>query len=281
MPNATQRLILSLQTTIHLMVAIPTPSVGPRAEDGCHLPDNRADFFEQSLMHRTMNADESILRDFLDKTLWASSLSASQRGRVIAEMTIRTVPAGGFACRKAEPVDHWIGVMQGLLKMSSVSPEGKTVTFTGMGSGGWFGEGSLLKTELRRYDVVALRASRLAYMPRETFTALLDDSIGFNRFLLTHLNERLGLFISLVEYDRMLDTDTRVARCLAAMFNPVLCPGSGLQLQISQEEIGYLCGTSRQRANQALQVLEKRGLLRVDYGGITILNLAGLREFDA
>lgn len=228
-----------------------------------------------------MTADDPTIREFLDKTLWASALTAAQRLRVVDEMTVRVIPAGGFACRKAEPVDHWIGVMQGLLKMSSASPEGKTVTFTGMGSGGWFGEGSLLKTELRRYDVVALRESRLAYMPRETFAALLDNSIGFNRFLLTHLNERLGLFISLVEYDRMLDTDTRVARCLAAMFNPILSPGSGLQLQISQEEIGYLCGTSRQRANQALQVLEKRGLLQVDYGGITIRNLAGLREFDA
>ncbi|MDP9109495.1 MAG: cyclic nucleotide-binding domain-containing protein, partial [Pseudomonadota bacterium] len=134
-----------------------------------------------------MIATDSVLRDFLDKTLWASSLTAAQRQRVLADLSLRVVPAGGYACRKAEPVDHWIGVLEGLLKMSSVSPEGKTVSFTGLASGGWFGEGSLLKTELRRYDVVALRDSTLAYMPRETFTALLDDSIGFNRFLLTHL----------------------------------------------------------------------------------------------
>ena len=77
----------------------------------------------------------------------------------------------------------------------------------------------------------------------------------------------------------MLDIDTRVARCLAALFNPYLNPGIGPQLQISQEEIGYLSGTSRQRANQALQVLEKEGVLKLDYGGITILDLDGLRRF--
>ncbi|GAA4021175.1 Crp/Fnr family transcriptional regulator [Actimicrobium antarcticum] len=226
-----------------------------------------------------MITEPCTIAAFLDRTLWAPSLTPQQRERVGNELSERVVPAGGFGCRKAEPVDHWIGVMSGLLKMSSVSPEGKTVTFTGMGPGGWFGEGSLLKTETRKYDVVALRESRLAYMPRATFTWLLDTSIAFNRFLLMQLNERLGLFISLVEYDRMLDPDMRVARCLAALFNPYLNPHSGLQLQISQEEIGYLCGTSRQRANQALQVLEKDGLLSVDYGGITILNLAGLRVF--
>jgi hypothetical protein len=77
----------------------------------------------------------------------------------------------------------------------------------------------------------------------------------------------------------MLDTDARVARCLGALFNPYFNPGRQRTLQISQEEIGYLCSTSRQRANQALQVLEKAGLLRVDYGSITILDVDGLRSF--
>lgn len=222
------------------------------------------------------------LKDLLlRQTMWAKSLTSEQMARVVAEMIERFIPAGGYACRKGDPVDYWIGVTEGLLKMSSVSPEGKTVTFTGMLTGGWFGEGSLLKTEARKYDVVALRDSHLAYMPRATFNWLLDNSIPFNRFLLMQLNERLGLFISLVEYGRMLDTDARVARCLAALFNPYLNPGFGRQLQISQEEIGNLCSMSRQRANQALQVLEKEGLLKVDYGSITILDLDGLRRFHA
>ncbi len=217
----------------------------------------------------------------LHQALWARLLTAEQMTRVEAEVVERFVPAGGYVCRKGDPVDHWIGVVDGLLKMSSVSPEGKTVTFTGLLTGGWFGEGSVLKTEPRRYDVIALRDSRLAFMPRATFNWLLDNSIPFNRFLLLQLNERLGVFISLVEYDRMLDTDARVARCLAALFNPYLNPSKQRLLQISQEEVGYLCSTSRQRANQALQVLEKAGLLRVDYGSITILDLDGLRAFDA
>lgn len=224
---------------------------------------------------------QTSLKAMLCQTIWGKGLTDAQLERVEAEMIERSVTAGAYVCRKGDPVDHWIGVTDGLLKMSSMSPEGKTVTFTGLLTGGWFGEGSLLKTEARKYDVVALRDSRLALMPRATFNWLLDNSIPFNRFLLMQLNERLGLFISLVEYDRMLDTDARVARCLAALFNPYLNPGYGSRLQISQEEIGYLCSTSRQRANQALQVLEKEGLLKIEYGSITILDLNGLRQFHA
>lgn len=228
-----------------------------------------------------MSTPKTSIQQMLDKTVWARALDPAQRARVEAELVERTVPAGAYVVRKGEPVEHWIGVDEGLLKMSSVSPAGKTVTFTGMLSGGWFGEGSLLKTETRKYDVVALRESRLGFMPRATFQWLIDNSLSFNHFLLRQLNERLAFFISVVEYDRMLEPDARVACCLAALFNPYLNPASGRELQLSQEEIGYLCGTSRQRANQALQVLEKAGLLKVDYGGITILDLDGLRRFHA
>jgi CRP-like cAMP-binding protein len=221
------------------------------------------------------------MQRMLDKTMWARTLNPDQLARVEAELVQRTVPAGAYVCRKGESVEHWTGVDEGLLKMSSVSPEGKTVTFSGLLAGGWFGEGSLLKTETRKYDVVALRESRVGFMPRATFQWLLDNSISFNHFLLRQLNERLAFFISVVEYDRMLEPDARVACCLAALFNPYLNPASGRELQISQEEIGYLCGTSRQRANQALQLLEKAGLLKLDYGGITILDLDGLRRFRA
>jgi CRP-like cAMP-binding protein len=197
----------------------------------------------------------------------------------VSETIARDVPAGGYVCRKGEAVDSWIGVIDGLVKMTSLGHDGRTTTLTGVPTGGWFGEGSLLKPEPRRYDVLALRDSRIAYMPRATFMRLLDTNIGFTRFLLEQLNERLGQFIGLVETERMLRPDARVARCLGALFNPVLYPGMPTRIAISQEEIGFLAGVSRQRVNQALRALVEAGLIRLDYGGVTILDLAGLQRF--
>jgi CRP/FNR family transcriptional regulator, cyclic AMP receptor protein len=211
---------------------------------------------------------------------WARALAPADFARVEAETKTRVCPAGTLVCRKGEAVEAWIGVVDGLVKMANVSPDGKPTSFVGVGSGGWFGEGSLLKDEPRRYDIVALRDSTIASMPRATFMWLLDTSMPFNRFLLTQLNERLGQFIGMVEHDRLLGPDARLARCLASMFNPHLYPGIGPALPISQEELAQLAGLSRQRANQALQRLEQAGLLRIDYGGITVIDLPGLRAFD-
>jgi len=210
---------------------------------------------------------------------WARELSAEQFQQINEGIVVRTIPTGGFVCMKGETVEYWMGVVDGLVKMASIWSTGKITSFTGLSAGGWFGEGSLLKNEARRYDVIALRESRVAYMNRSTFQWLCDNSIPFNRFLIVQLNERLSQFIGMVEYERLLDPDARLARCLASLFNPVLYPESNLELKISQEEIGLLAGISRQRVNRALRKLEEAGLLHIDYGSITILDLAGLRCF--
>ncbi len=220
------------------------------------------------------------LADMLRAAPWARELPPELRARIDADTVVRACPAGSLVCRRGEPVEHWVGVVDGLVKMANVSADGKPTSFTGIPSGGWFGEGSLLKDEPRRYDIVALRDSQIAYMPRATFMRLLDTSVAVNRYLLVQLNERLGQFIAMVEHDRLLGPDARLARGLAALFNPHLYPGIGPTLPISQQEIGQLVGLSRQRVNQALKRLERDGLLRVEYGAVTVTDLAGLRRFE-
>ena len=218
-------------------------------------------------------------RRMLAASAWANALPSPEFDRVVAETVVRACPAGGLVCRKGETVDHWVGVVEGLVKMANVSVEGKPMSFTGIGTGGWFGEGSLLKDEPRRYDIVALRESQIAYMPRGTFARLLDTNFAFNRFLIVQLNERLGQFIAMIEHDRLRGPEARLARSLAGLFNPVLYPGIGSSLPVSQEELGQLVGLSRQRVNQALKCLENEGLLRVEYGSVSVLDLARLRTY--
>ena len=217
--------------------------------------------------------------ELLRTSVWGPSLTTEEMTKALAGTFERSFAPGAFICMKGEPVDYWMGIIDGLGKMASHWTTGKTTSLTGISTGGWFGEGSLLKEEPRRYDVMAIRETRVAFMSRSIFLWLLDHSIPFNRHMISQLNERLGLFVGMLENERMLDTDARIARGLAALFNPVLYPGTNRLLQISQEELGYLAGVSRQRANQALKVLEDAGLVRSEYGGINILDLDGLRSF--
>jgi len=217
----------------------------------------------------------------LDAIPWLKLLDAGQREQAVMTLEVADAQPGERLCRIGRPATFWFGVVDGLLKMSNDDSTGQAVTFTGIPPGGWFGEGTLLKRESYRYNIQALRPSVVAGLPIESFHALLDGSIAFNRFVLDQLNERLGQFIGARETDRIHDPDVRVARNLAALFHPTLYPGVGSWLRITQQELGYLVGLSRQRVNQALHRLAEARLIRIEYGGLRVLDLAGLRRFQA
>jgi CRP-like cAMP-binding protein len=209
---------------------------------------------------------------------WLAQLLPAERERAVEELRVGDAQAGDYVCRIGRPITYWFGVVEGLLKMSSDSADGQTMTFTGVPPGGWFGEGTALKREVYRYNIQALRKSVVAGLPVDTFHWLLDHSIGFNRFVMNQLNERLGQFIAAREIDRLNTPELRVARNLASLFNPVLYPGVGEVLRITQQELAYLVGLSRQRVNEALSTLQARGLIRIEYGGLRVLSLSGLRS---
>ncbi len=211
---------------------------------------------------------------------WLSVLAPDDRREAAAALMVGNAEPGERVCRTGAPSNFWFGVVDGLLKMSNVSAEGNQITYTGIPPGAWFGEGTLLKREVYRYNIEALRRSVVAGLPAEVFQRLLDRSIPFNRFVMAQLNERLSQFIAAREIDRNNQPDARVARSLAALFNPVLYPGVGELLRITQQELAWLVGLSRQRVNEALNALQAVGLIRIEYGGVRVIDLAALRGYQ-
>lgn len=209
---------------------------------------------------------------------WLARLTDVERERAIDALVVTEAQAGDYICRIGRPVTYWFGLVDGLLKMSNDDSMGPVITFTGVAPGGWFGEGTVLKHEQYRYNIQALRKSRVAGLPVQTFDWLLDHSLGFNRFVMHQLNERLGQFIAAREIDRISSPDLRVARNLAALFHPLLSPNVGGILRITQQELAYLVGLSRQRVNEALSALSDKGWIRVEYGGLRVLDLQALRN---
>lgn len=199
---------------------------------------------------------------------WAKDLSADECDRAAKGVMEKTYEAGAYLTHRGDKFESWTGVVSGLVKVGAISSVGKAVALAGFPAGMWFGEGSLLKGEVRRYDIVVLRKSRIALMNRGAFFWLFDNSVAFNRFLVRQFNERLGQFIGSIEQERTLDATARVARTVAWLFNPVLNPNAGSRLDITQEELGLLAGVSRQMANRALQSLEAEGLLTAQAGGV-------------
>lgn len=221
------------------------------------------------------------LHDFLDAAPWIQGLTPGQVDRVHQDTLVRHYEAGATVCVRGAPSAYWVGVIEGMLKVENSSPGGKSATLTGVPAGAWIGEGAVIKGELRPYDLTALQDSLVALMPAATFQWLMTECQPFSAWLIHQLNARLGHFIALVEGLRLNDTTAQVAYCLASLFNRDLYPGTQPQLAISQEEIGRLAGVSRQIANRVLHEMQDKGVIRIAYGGVEVLDLPALQDMAA
>src|SRR5580692_9397709 len=217
-------------------------------------------------------------RSFISRAAWSANLTQEQLARVHKDAFERSYSAGTIVCHRGAPPDHWLGVIDGFVKVDTVSKEGRSTTLAGVPAGSWFGEGAALKDERRPYSVVALRDSKVGFIPRNTFEWLIDNSHSFSRFVINQLNARCGYYVGMVANLRLNKASTRVAFCLSELFNSQLYAAPDPTLALSQEEIGRLSGLSRQNTNRALRELADAGLLTIEYGSVRILDVEGLRD---
>jgi CRP-like cAMP-binding protein len=105
---------------------------------------------------------------------WLPHLLPDERERIVPELRVSNAAPGELVCRIGRPATYWFGVIDGLLKMNTVTGDGRAITYSGVAAGGWFGEGTVLKREPYRYNIQALRNSRVAGLPVDTFHWLLD-----------------------------------------------------------------------------------------------------------
>jgi hypothetical protein len=80
-----------------------------------------------------------------------------------------------------------------------------------------------------------------------------------------------------------LESGARVAHSLDSLRGQVaprgVAPGIDAALAVSQEEIARLAGLSRYRTREALRLLERRGVVRLEHVGLTILDPQALADF--
>jgi CRP/FNR family cyclic AMP-dependent transcriptional regulator len=197
--------------------------------------------------------------DLQDLVQHSACTLRARRGQV-------TLPAG-------EVAQGWYAVVWGLVKLQSPLDEEQVSAFLALTAGEWFGEGAVMNDGPRRYEAVALRDTVLLCVPRSTFHRLMAHSLPFARAVTSHLNQRLGQAMAIIEASRTRSLEKRLALYLSRTL------GHGAEhLQLSQEELGCLAGMSRQAVNRTLQVLQRRGLVTLAHGRVACTHQEALER---
>lgn len=218
--------------------------------------------------------DRFQLARFLRMQPWFAVLAPGLQDELVRASGTLRARKGPAVLPAGEVAQGWYALMSGFVKLQSPMPGEQVSAFLALTGGEWFGEGSVMREEPRRYEVVALRDSELLCLPRAQFHQLLGSSLAFNRAVIGHLNQRLGQAMAVIEIQRTGTLEQRLALYLSRLF------WHGLRrLNLSQEELGCLAGMSRQTANRALKGLQGRGLVSLRHGRVEWVDQDAVERF--
>ncbi len=236
------------------------------------MPSARADLGARETMSEPVP-------DFLQRTDWFHGLEAPHRRLLLSSVTEVNVAAGECLARAGEDSRHWIGVVHGILKMYVTDADGGETTLFCLCEGEWGGEGSILKREPRRYNLVALTPSTVCMVPATTFWTLQAESLPFNQFLLSNMNKHMGVFVGILQATRLLRPEFRVAQCLLLLAGSK--DSAEACIDIRQHDLAQMSGLSRQRTNAALGTLRRLNLVKVRPQGRLTMDPLAVQDFVA
>ena len=167
-------------------------------------------------------------------------------------------------------------IESGRVSICRFSPDGGVTTFAVLGSGDLFGELAHFAGTARQVDAVAESASVLVQIRPAQIDRLLAEQPDFARWLLASLANQLRAALDLIDRDRTLSADARLARLLLD-----LADREGPALKVTQQSLADRVGLSRVTIGQVLGRLELAGAVRRHYRQIAVIDRAILSRCAA
>jgi CRP-like cAMP-binding protein len=234
--------------------------------------------------------DDPILtieeREAINGGRWFSSLSPSLRHDILRCAFVKRYKDGDLIAARGDPAERWIACAKGAVRVSSTAVSGKQVTLTYVEPGIWFGDVAIFDGDQRTHDAYAHGDSTILCVARADFHKILATHVELYEALMRLQARRIRQLFGLVEDLNTLPLRSRLAKQLTHLVRsygvPSLADASQMRigLQLAQEELAQLLGASRQRVNQELKAMEREEAIRIEPGGLVVLNRAALMRIS-
>lgn len=182
-------------------------------------------------------------------------------------------PARQVLFREGEKGDQLLVLLEGRVKVSLTSPDGKEAILSILEPGQLIGEMSLLDGGSRSATVTTLDACRFLVVRRQDFIGFLEHSPHVALALLQALSMRLRATNDMVGNLSFLNLPARLARVLLNLgqqYGKSSPDGVVIGLKLSQEELGNLVGVSRESVNRQVRLWVEAGLLDYVHGTLIL-----------
>ena len=216
-------------------------------------------------------------RPLLQAGQWFSHLPPALASALLDHARLVQLEPGQRLFRRGDPPCGLYAVLQGMMRVGAVGRDGKEALLTLVEPPYWFGEISLFDGQPRTHDAYAEGATRLLHVPQAALLELLAREPVYWRDFALLMSQKLRLTFIALEQMSLMPAAQRLAQRLLLMAEGYGETGPRQVLHLAQEQLALMLGLSRQTTNQILKDLQARGAVRLTYGEIEIVDLAGLR----
>ena len=206
-------------------------------------------------------------------------LPAATLDRLALRARTATYAAGSRIISKGDEGHGLLAVLDGVVKISAVSDEGREIVLNLIGAGEVFGEIALADSEPRTADATALTACRLCVLDRRDFVPMILDDPKIAIKMLAVLAGRLRKTTQQVEDLSFEASPVRMARALFRLAEvQETLSDEKPRIVITQRSLGETVGLSRESTNRLLRDWEDRGLIDIGRAAVVILAKARLNK---
>ena len=192
-------------------------------------------------------------------------LSEEELGYISEKMIARHYESGKFIFLEDSEGEQCFFVVQGSVKVTRLSKEGREVILAMLNEGEFFGEMALLDGESRSANVIALEETEVLTLNREDFLVVLHDYPQIAIQLLKEMAHRLRKSDRQIASLSLSDAEKRIALCIIRFADEQGVIKRG-QVSIPkvpiQQDIANMAGTSRETVSRAINLLEKEHFIK-------------------
>lgn len=207
----------------------------------------------------------SDVAQLLSKTTLFGKLPADVQAKIAQQMRPVSFGSGQQIFSRGDAGTEMYLVLEGRVRLSIISLDGRELAFTHAAPGDIFGEIATLDGGARTADATAVSAVKALSLSRSQINTLVETSPPFAKAAIDLLCRRLREGDQQLEVIALHRIEVRLARYLlsavrqqhgsAAPKNPAIALG------ISQGELALVLGASRPKVNAALMMLEETGAI--------------------
>jgi CRP/FNR family cyclic AMP-dependent transcriptional regulator len=191
-------------------------------------------------------------------------LAPHERNTLAARAHMRKFEAGDTIFLMSALHDSMIAVLDGEVKISMPTAQGREVVLAIVRAGEVFGEIAMLDGKPRSADAKALTPCNLAVLDRRDVLAVLERNPSAWLGLIEVLCSRLRHTDQHLVEVALLGLSQRLARCLLRIIDAARGqPANRSELRLSQYELANLVGASREAVNKCLHEWQRGGIIRM------------------